>query len=74
MLFRSEPVPPDEQHPALIIEQDGPGGWCHADEPVIEVPAVRQLDIGGAQVKPLVSVELSLGDDFPIHAVSPVHG
>src|SRR5690242_11672013 len=45
-----EPVSPNEQRPLLIINQGRPSRWCHADEPMIQVPAIRQLYVRGAQV------------------------
>ena len=62
-----EPVPPQQQD-ALIADSDAARAGRGADQPVIQVAAVRQFDVGEADVKPLVFVEVLLTVHGPPHA------
>jgi len=62
-----EPVPPDQQRPALVIDTDRAGGCSHAEQPVVKMLAAGQFDVSGADFKPLVFVERPFGADHPFH-------
>src|ERR1017187_4580927 len=61
-----EPVPPQQQD-APVPDGDAARAGRGADQPVLQVAAVGQLDIGEADVEPLVLVEGLLAVHGPAH-------
>ena len=61
-------MPPQQQHIVIAVGDDRPGTGRRPDQPVIDMPAVRQFHVRDPDVQPRVGVQRLLGVDGPAHA------
>src|SRR5580658_8029059 len=65
-----EAVPPDQQHPPVAIDGGNTSAGRGADEAVVQVAAIRKLDISDADIEPLILVQRLLRTNLPLHGAA----